>query len=133
MTSLSLSSSPSGGAIDPVCGMTVQPASAAGSYTFEGKTYHCCSRHCLERLRSDPRHYLDKGPHHAEMTTPVPAPPGGKVEYICPMDPEVVSDRPGACPKCGMALEPRIVSADDAPTAEEFDLKRRFLIGLVLG
>jgi Cu+-exporting ATPase len=59
-------------------------------------------------------------------------PPGGKVEYICPMDPEIVRDRPGSCPKCGMALEPRIASADEGPNPELVDMQRRFWVGLVL-
>jgi Cu+-exporting ATPase len=113
--------------------MTVQPASAAGSFTFDGKTYHFCSRHCLEKFQANPRHYLKKGPSHAEMTKPAPAAPAGsKVEYICPMDPEVLSDHPGPCPICGMALEPRVITADEGPTTEENNLKRRFFIGLVL-
>ena len=52
------------------------------------------------------------------------------------MHPEVVSDRPGACPKCGMALEPMVtdLSADaDAPNPELVDMTRRFWIGVVLG
>jgi Cu+-exporting ATPase len=113
--------------------MTVQPASAAGSFTFEGKTYLFCSRQCLEKFQANPRHYLEKGPSHAEMTKPpAAAPAGSKVEYICPMDPGVLSDHPGPCPICGMALEPRVVTAEEGPTAEENDLKRRFFIGLVL-
>ena len=49
------------------------------------------------------------------------------------MDPEVLSDRPGACPKCGMALEPRVADLSDAPNPELVDMMRRFRIGLVLG
>ena len=64
-------------------------------------------------------------------TAPPPA-PGTKVEYICPMDPEVVSDHPGACPKCGMALEPRTLVADEGPNPELADMTRRFWIGLAL-
>jgi Cu+-exporting ATPase len=63
---------------------------------------------------------------------PPPPPPGAKVEYVCPMDPEVVSDRPGACPKCGMALEPRTAAADEGPNPELVDMSRRFWFGLAL-
>src|SRR5262245_43398344 len=132
--SLSLLPEPPGTVIDPVCGMKVRPERAAGSHTFEGKTYHFCSRHCLEKFKADPKQFLKKGPDLAAMSAPAPAtPPGSKVEYICPMDPGVLSDHPGACPICGMALEPRTVSLDEAPSADEIDLKRRFWIGLVLG
>jgi Cu+-exporting ATPase len=108
--------------------MTVDPAHSAGSTDFEGSTYHFCSRHCLQLFRSDPRRYLEKGPTPGAMTPPT-APPGGKVEYTCPMHPEVVLDHPAPCPKCGMALEPRIVTAEDSPSAEETDLRYRLLVG----
>src|SRR4051812_10628072 len=130
--SLSLLSGRQDAEIDPVCGMTVQPAQAAGSHQFEGRTYYFCSLHCLTKFKDDPRHYLHKGPDSSAMAPPTPA-AGDKVEYVCPMDPEVVLDHPAPCPVCGMALEPRIVSADDKATPEETDLHRRFLIGLVLG
>ena len=66
------------------------------------------------------------------MVEPSPPAPGTRVEYICPMDPEVVSDHPAACPKCGMALEPRTLLADEGPNAELADMTRRFWIGLAL-
>src|SRR5581483_8920902 len=56
-----------------------------------------------------------------------------KVEYICPMDPEVVSDRPGSCPKCGMALEPRAALPEEGPSPEQVDMTRRLVVGAVLG
>jgi Cu+-exporting ATPase len=56
-----------------------------------------------------------------------------RLEYTCPMHPEVVSDRPGSCPKCGMALEPRTVTADEGPNPEYVDMRRRFIVSLVLG
>src|SRR5436190_17925676 len=101
--------------IDPVCSMTVDPTTAPARTTFEGKDYYFCCPHCLAKFVADPQKYLagrtEAMPLH---TPPVAAPPSpdGKREYICPMDPEVVSDRPGPCPKCGMALEPRDVVAD---------------------
>jgi Cu+-exporting ATPase len=130
-TPLSLVSGPPGAAVDPVCGMKVDPAHAAGSWEFEGKKYYFCSPHCLKKFQTEPRRYLDHGPDAHAMTTPV-ASPGEKVEYICPMDPGVVSDRPGACPICGMALEPRIVTAEETVSADEIDLRRRFLLGVAL-
>jgi Cu+-exporting ATPase len=129
---LSLLSRPQDAEIDPVCGMTVQPDRAAGKHEFDGRTYYFCSLHCLKKFQADPQFYLKKGPDLSAMDAPA-APAGGKVEYICPMDPEVVLDHPAPCPVCGMALEPRIVSADEGPTPEETGLRRRFLIGLALG
>src|SRR5207248_2354843 len=120
--------------IDPVCGMTVDPATAAGTYTHEGKPYYFCSRSCLQRFQADPEHYLQHGPAgHMPPPAPVAAPPGAKVEYICPMDPEIHSDVPGSCPKCGMALEPRIATLDEGPSPELQEMQRRFWRGLVLG
>ena len=84
--------------IDPVCGMTVDPAKAAGKYDYQGKTYYFCNPKCQERFQSAPEKYLHPAPQA------VTAPKGAI--YICPMDPEVRQDHPGACPKCGMALEP---------------------------
>jgi P-type Cu+ transporter len=87
-------------AIDPVCGMTVDPATAAGHYEYEGTTYHFCNPSCEQKFKAEPEKYL-----HPESAAPEPPPPAGTL-YICPMDPEVRQDHPGSCPKCGMALEP---------------------------
>ena len=96
-----LPSGPPATATDPVCGMTVDPAAAAGSAVHDGRTYHFCGVNCLHKFQADPIRY-------AAGATPQPvqgAPAMGTV-YTCPMHPEVREDRPGACPKCGMALEP---------------------------
>ncbi len=97
---------------DPVCGMTVTPESAAGSFAHNGKTYYFCSRQCLNKFRDDPEHYLNRPPEPM-MSQPVgiqrakPVTETIKAQvYTCPMHPEVRSDKQGACPKCGMALEP---------------------------
>src|SRR5713101_361291 len=82
---------------DPVCGMNVDPASAAASFTHEGQTYYFCCPSCRQKFEADPRRYL------GGATTPaMPAQPPSLQVYVCPMDPEVVSDWPGSCPKCGM-------------------------------
>jgi Cu+-exporting ATPase len=124
-------------AIDPVCGMTVNPATAAASVSHDGQTYYFCNPSCAQRFQADPNRYLHKegGATFEQMQHPAPpAPlPGAKVEYICPMDPDVVSDRPGACPRCGMALEPRTVAADEGPSPELSDFQWRLLIGVILG
>ena len=116
------SSSGARGAVDPVCGMTVNPESAAGSFEFQGKPYYFCSRHCLEKFRESPQRFLSPLPPNQPVTI-------GKVrrdkpssastdsrEYTCPMHPEVRQVGMGSCPKCGMALEP--VSAAPATKIE---------------
>ncbi len=123
-------------AIDPVCGMTVDPAAAAGSVTHDGTTYFFCSRHCLEKFRADPGRYT--GPQaapeghacgHAEHA-PAPAVPG--VKYTCPMHPEVIRDGPGTCPKCGMALEPMTPTPGAEDDSELRDMTRRFWVSAAL-
>jgi len=107
----------SGAAIDPVCGMTVRPGSAAGSFEYKGETYYFCSTHCQEKFREDPARSLD------QPLESMPAQPVGiqrvknephsmeATPYTCPMHPEVLAPKPGSCPKCGMALEPVTVTA----------------------
>lgn len=95
------------GEVDPVCGMTVQPATAAASHVYEGKTYYFCCQGCLTKFQSNPVKYLKLG---AEPEFHMPAPTGSLTRgYTCPMDPEVHQDKPGPCPKCGMALEPATI------------------------
>ena len=102
------------GEIDPVCGMTVQPATAAGSYEYRGKKYYFCATRCLEKFRAEPEYYLL--PAAQRTPKPVPVPAGTNVKYVCPMDPEVLETKPGACPICGMALEPDDVTATSERT-----------------
>jgi P-type Cu+ transporter len=108
---------------DPVCGMYVEPAGARGSAEFQGKTYYFCSPRCVERFKAEPGKYLAPNPPQTQMIqiggitpskdkpSPVKEQAAGKgtVTYVCPMDPEVRESKPGACPKCGMALEPETV------------------------
>jgi len=109
---------------DPVCGMMVDPAAArGGSAEHAGKTYYFCNPRCAERFRAEPAKYLSSDYKPAGMAgmgmvaiggikpapaTPPPTPKTAQfaVRYICPMDPEVSETKPGACPLCGMALEP---------------------------
>jgi Cu+-exporting ATPase len=112
--------------------MTVDPVRAAASTVYEGQTYYFCCPHCLQKFQADPQRYL-------RPTTATAAPPpstgsaGTRVEYFCPMDPEVISDHPGPCPNCGMALEPRTVTLEEGPNPELVAMSRRFWIGLLLG
>lgn len=102
-------------ATDPICGMTVNPERAAGNYPHNGQTYYFCSQHCLAKFKEDPEKFLktagaaQSAHDHAHSHTQAPAFAGPKAEhgtYVCPMHPEVQESKPGACPKCGMALEP---------------------------
>jgi Cu+-exporting ATPase len=116
---------------DPVCGMTVDPARAAGTFEHEGHTYHFCGKGCLAKFQQDPAHYLNK--RAVPAPAPVEATPGvpDRREYTCPMDPEVRQIGPGTCPKCGMALEPLTVTLDET-NPELDDMVRRFTWALVL-
>jgi Cu+-exporting ATPase len=90
---------------DPICGMMV-PGDAPLRAEFEGKTYVFCNPRCRDRFAGNPRAFLEPKPT-APTNTTTEAP--GAV-YVCPMDPEVRQTNPGACPKCGMALEPETPS-----------------------
>ncbi|MDH4193841.1 MAG: HAD-IC family P-type ATPase, partial [Nitrospirota bacterium] len=97
---------------DPVCGMMVDPLTAAGKFEHAGNMYYFCNPRCLDRFSHDPEGYLT-GKHQQSMEA-APAKPGAK--YICPMCPGVESSKPAACPKCGMALEPEIAAAPATKT-----------------
>jgi len=115
---------------DPVCGMEVDPASAAGRSDHAGMTYFFCSASCRRKFDQDPGRYLPGGPGPAaRIAAPLAAPPpAGAVSYTCPMHPEIVRDAPGPCPLCGMALEPTVATAEDGPNPELADMGRRFRI-----
>ena len=86
--------------LDPICGMTISPADAVGQVEHKGQTYYFCSEHCLDQFRATPDVFL-KGARPKLAVETVPG-----ATYVCPMDPEVRQSHAGACPKCGMALEP---------------------------
>jgi len=94
--------------LDPVCHMTIDAETAADSQEIDGHTYYFCSRHCGEKFNSSPKRYLAGGSdaHSSPHTGAIAPVPSNGPKYTCPMHPEIVSDRPGSCPKCGMALEP---------------------------
>jgi P-type Cu+ transporter len=117
------------GEIDPVCGMTVDPTTAAGSYPYKDKTYYFCNPSCEQKFKANPEHYLHTPD---EPILPPQTKPGERVEYICPMDPEVLAYAPGPCPICGMALEPRVVSAEPEDDSELRNMTRRFWVSAVL-
>ena len=104
---------------DPVCHMWVK-ANPDKEVEYEGQTYHFCSTGCVTKFRAGPLAYL----HSEQQEAAPPAPPG--TQYTCPMDPEIVQDKPGACPLCGMALEPMMPSPDEGESPELVDFRRRF-------
>lgn len=115
-----------GKVLDPVCGMTIDPATSKHRFDYQGRTYHFCSAGCRTKFAAAPETYLDKS--KAAPKEPVPE---GTV-YTCPMHPEIRQIGPGNCPICGMALEPEVATLDAAPNPELADMTRRFWIGLVL-
>ena len=144
--------------VDPVCGMKVVPEKAKAKGEHKGQSYYFCCPGCAQKFQADPEKYLappkpagliqlggkavpsassHAGSEHTNANSLTaatrPAAPG-KVEYICPMDPEVLSDKPGACPICGMALEPRTLSSEAGPEddTELRMMSRRFWISVVL-
>src|SRR5262245_4762761 len=139
--------------LDPVCGMTIDPADAVGHVEHRGHTYYFCNQSCLERFQANPDQFLTPtappvtGPvQGAEYTCqmepyvrhdhpgpcpkcgmalePVAAAAAARTEWTCPMHPEIVRDEPGACPICGMALEPRVVAVEER-NPELDDMSRR--------
>jgi Cu+-exporting ATPase len=106
---------------DPICGMMVDEASALRAQR-DGRAFFFCGEHCRQKFLLIPA-----AGKHGEK-------PQGKAVYTCPMHPEVQQDHPGACPKCGMALEPKTATAgmDDEKNDELRDMTRRFYIGAAL-
>ena len=112
--------------IDPVCGMKARP-DGPHTLTRDGTLYSFCSGGCKAKFAADPATYL------ARQSSPAPAPAGDTRIYTCPMHPEVRQVGPGACPICGMALEPVAISAgDEGESAELVDMRRRFMVSAAL-
>src|SRR5713226_4740363 len=133
--------------IDPVCGMTVDPAKAAGQVNHQGKTYFFCSKGCAARFEKEPAGFLAKpgvgvmshGSHAAGLVSiqmpaakPAPQQQTKGTRYTCPMHPEVVQIGPGTCPKCGMALEPMDIASEPEADPEYESMSRRFWVSAAL-
>lgn len=120
-------------AVDPVCGMSVEVTRETLSMNSEGETYHFCSKRCLTQFKTDPLLYAWSGGADGAMHegAPLPSPkdvaPG--TQWTCPMHPEIIQSEPGACPICGMALEPVIPT--DEQGAELTDFTRRMWVSSV--
>lgn len=112
-------------ATDPVCGMSVDRATARHFLRHEGRGFYFCSAACQAKFEAEPPKYLGDRPAPQAM-------PKG-TQYTCPMHPEIIRDKPGSCPICGMALEPMGVSTgDEGPNPELVDFTRRFWVSAVL-
>ncbi len=114
----------SGAAIDPVCGMSVTPGAGKPALTYRGEAYHFCSVKCHDRFEADPYFYLSGASQRLKKSVP-----SGTL-YTCPMHPEIVQEGAGACPICGMALEP-MSGVSDEPNHELIDFTRRMWISAV--
>ena len=144
-------------ATDPVCGMSVDRATARQMSKHEGTRYYFCCEGCQKKFEAEPEKYLNAKPfvlpgvgapstasggppppqagedhshHHHGHAHAAPVKAGTK--YTCPMHPEIVSDKPGDCPICGMALEPMVASLDDGPNPELKDFTFRFWVSAAL-
>jgi len=106
-------------AIDPICGMTVDESTAKYKTVKDGKEYFFCNPKCLDKFTHPEKYPVQKI--------------SGPARYICPMDPEVVSDKPGSCPKCGMALEPEMIDITnlDQKNPEEIEMSKKFWISVL--
>ncbi|MCT8997152.1 heavy metal translocating P-type ATPase [Chelativorans intermedius] len=110
---------------DPVCGMEVERATARHFHRHEGQAHYFCSAGCAEKFAADPERYL------GERAKPEPMPKGTK--YTCPMHPEIVEDKPGSCPLCGMALEPMgVPTGQEGPNPELVDFTRRLWVSALM-
>jgi P-type Cu+ transporter len=107
---------------DPVCRMKVMPETAAAKYDYKGKTYYFCAQRCMERFRANPEQFLNPQPSPVKPQSAA----SDDTIYTCPMHPEVRQHGPGSCPKCGMALEPELITAEQEENPELVDMSRRF-------
>lgn len=119
--------------MDPVCGMTVEHDSAF-RVVHEGTEYLFCSAQCRERFMANPSAYLPSSPPGAASASPHPTTPPvpAGTKYTCPMHPQIIRDAPGACPICGMALEPMTLTAEEEDNPELREMTRRFWVALAL-
>jgi Cu+-exporting ATPase len=114
-------------AVDPVCGMKVDPSAARHKLEHGGQTYYFCSERCRANFEGDPAKYVH-GKAEQGLRADVPA---GTI-YTCPMHPQIRQVGPGNCPICGMGLEAELATAETGPNPELIDMTRRFWVGLAL-
>ncbi|GAC1307788.1 MAG: heavy metal translocating P-type ATPase [Vulcanimicrobiaceae bacterium] len=119
---------PAADAVDPVCGMDVERATAEHRYDHRGATLFFCCAGCRKQFVADPGAYSLPRAQRVATVTPGEA----DATYTCPMHPEIRREGPGDCPICGMALEPLVASAEIQPNHELIDMTRRLWIGAAL-
>jgi Cu+-exporting ATPase len=121
--------------------MKADPQKAAGSSEYKGRTYYFCSHGCLDRFKKAPAQFLENssptsiGIQRTPSSATIDNGHGSrraKIDYTCPMHPEIISDAPGSCPICGMALERRTMTLDEETNLELVDMTRRFWVSVVL-
>ena len=112
--------------------MTVDPVTAKHRRQHGGKTYSFCCQGCADTFQADPEKYLTPRPAPAVIQIAPAKPQSAVGDYTCPMHPEIVRPGPGSCPICGMALEPRTVSAHEEDNPELRDMTRRFWVSVAL-
>ena len=113
--------------IDPVCGMTATPESKGGAAQWQDETYFFCSEKCREKFVVEPERYINPEPLSEEE-----AAAAAEAIYTCPMHPEIEQQGPGACPLCGMALEPKEITAEAEDDTELRDMSFRFRVSMIL-
>ncbi len=121
------------GYVDPVCGMSTADKTAFTPYEHQNKIYYFCSDNCMNKFKADPGSFtaaqshiaVDKGDNKSVVDN-------NGAAYTCPMHPEVVRDKPGSCPKCGMALEAMTVSNEEEGNPEYDYMRKRFIFGAIL-
>src|SRR6202030_4222193 len=126
---------------DPVCGMTVDSRKAAAHLEHHGETYFFCAKGCAQKFSANPERYLNRSATSAatKLTAILPAAPSlpstfeqKQIRYTCPMHPEIIQLGPGACPKCGMALEPMDIATEETPDVEYISMRNRFFLSAIL-
>ena len=112
-------------ATDPVCGMQVDAITAKHRAEYQGQPYFFCSAGCKSKFEADPERYVNPASRAAEAAA------AGAI-YTCPMHPQIRQVGPGACPICGMALEPLVAGSELGPNPELSDMSRRLWMALAL-
>src|SRR3974390_2663854 len=126
MTELPQANSATTPAIDPVCKMRVERATARHRHNNGGDPYYFFSPRCHDKFAAEPQRYLAAPPAAAEEAA------AAGIIFTCPMHPQIRQRGPGTCPICGMALEPEAAGAEEVPNPELADMTRRFWIALIL-
>ncbi len=124
--------------VDPVCGMKVKPDSPH-HLEHAGADYRFCSAGCRDKFIAEPGRHLPveaaveaAAEAATEAAVRTSTPEAAAREWTCPMHPEIIRDRPGSCPICGMALEPRAIELSDEPNPELVDMRHRLVVSTVV-